>query len=226
MLVWLTVTVLGFGADVFGLTRKEQPPECPTGAHWVEVTDPAVLAPAGGEAVGRMGWCAREDGVREGPMRTYWSNGWLKREITFAAGVETGPFRTLYEDGHPETETRYVQGKVDGRFQEWYLNGQRARDMVYTAGQPNGWARYWDEQGQRTQEGAYSDGKKQGEWDAWYPNGVLREVSRWQAGQLDGRRLQWNEGGVFQLGACYQLSAKLWEARGESDARTRPCQPF
>jgi hypothetical protein len=226
MLVWMTMTLLGSGAALFGLTRKEQPPECPPGTHWIEETDPAVLAPPDQEPIARMGWCARDDGVREGPMRTYWANGWLRREVTFAAGIETGPVRTLYEDGRPETETRQVEGKTDGRFQQWHRSGERARAMVYTQGQASGWAVFWDEQGRRTQEGAFLDGKKQGEWDAWYANGVLREVARWRDGRLDGRRFQWTEGGVFHLGGCFDAGEQLWETKVEVDARTRACRPF
>jgi antitoxin component YwqK of YwqJK toxin-antitoxin module len=212
-------------APASALSRKEPLPECPSGARWREEEDVSKFKESG-MVPGRVGWCEGHDGRRQGPMRTWWPNGWLRSERHFEGGEETGVAKTYFDNGHPETEVNLVAGRMEGRFVQWHVTGQRARVMHYDAGRPHGWSTHWNEAGRVVDQGAFTEGRKEGVWEAFHDNGVLREVARWERGALQGRQLQLNEGGAFALGACWSGGERRWETKNESEARTRRCEPW
>lgn len=216
-----------FGAmPAHALSKKDPPPECPAGTSWREESDLERWRTPVDGLPGRVGWCQREDGVRHGPMRIWWDNGWLRAESTWVAGAETGPVKSFYRDGRPQLDTTHRDGRPEGRYTFWHPNGQRARAMTYEAGRPHGYAQYWDEAGHPSSQGAFVEGRKVGTWETYHNNGVLKEVARYEDGLLSGRQLVFTEGGLFAVGACWEKGEKRWESRVESEARTRACRPY
>jgi hypothetical protein len=222
-LIWLCCAVSV--SPALALSRKDPPIECPDGALWKEASSGSGFSDEQGKP-SRVGWCELPSGERHGPMRTWWSNGWLRSERYFERNLERGRAQTFFEDGKPRTDTMVVGGKMEGRFVQWHPNGHRERTMHYEFGRPHGWMSMWNESGQLVAQGAFAEGRKEGVWESWHDNGVLKDVARWEGGRLHGRQLQFGEGGAFVHGTCWDRGEKTWESKSEAESRTRRCLPW
>ena len=62
--------------------------------------------------------------AQDGLIKTYFSNGKIQSEITYANKIREGAAKFYYENGNIRQEYTYVNGKVEGLIKEYYENGK------------------------------------------------------------------------------------------------------
>src|SRR4051794_28073627 len=102
------VAVLSVG--LIGCNRSS---DCPGGAQLQGKKPPA----------GQVQWCARADGVKQGPWHEWYANAKPKSAGGYVDGKMEGKWQTFYEDGSLKTEGVYKGGLKDGTWTQYYSKG-------------------------------------------------------------------------------------------------------
>jgi hypothetical protein len=94
-------------------------------------------------------FCERPErpGVPHGRWRSFWGDGGLQAERSFADGERDGMWRAFYPNGEPWFELRYRRGQRHGVQREWYPGHQLRLEIGFEAGQPAGRWRHWNRRG-------------------------------------------------------------------------------
>ena len=175
--------------------------------------EPTLDCPAGTELQGdppprgEKLWCARPDGVQEGPSLAFYPGGhrhvlahfrdgrldglyreWhaneqLAQEGHYRDDRKEGVFVSFYPDGTKKSEEEWHGGVPDGRFLAWHPNGQKMMEAHYHQGKRDGPARTWYESGQLQTQGQFADGEFDGTWTGWWPNGKKKKVAKFDHGR-------------------------------------------
>ncbi|TWT95295.1 MORN repeat variant [Botrimarina colliarenosi] len=99
------------------------------------------------------------EGKRTGVWETYSDDGEQKlREETYEEGVANGPFRTWYTNGQIRQETNFVKGKMEGLATEWTRVGDKRAELNFKNGLKDGAAKVWQTDG-KVIEQTYDEGQ-------------------------------------------------------------------
>jgi antitoxin component YwqK of YwqJK toxin-antitoxin module len=101
-------------------------------------------------------------------------------------GVKDGPELLFHEDGSLRMRGQWVDGRREGEFVMFTPAGVVTSQVTYVHGEPNGAWTYHDDQGQPEWEDTYVNGVKQGPYTAWYPSGQVREHGEYVDGEQSG----------------------------------------
>jgi len=164
------------------------PADCPSGAQLHGNKPPD----------GQLQWCARSDGVKNGPWREWHANGNAKSVGTYVDGKMEGKWQTFSEDGSLKTEGVYTGGLKDGVWTQYYDKGEGgtknrveehhvgSSEVKWTAyrssgakwaegtelgSQPNGPYTEYHSDGKVAVKGNYAAGAKIGEWSYFDKDG-------------------------------------------------------
>lgn len=86
-------------------------------------------------------------------------------------GTKDGSFTSWYENGQLRAQGTYANDVLQGAFASWFENGQLESAGEYQAGQPTGTWNWWHDNGMKRATGEYVDGKPAGSWMNWQPDG-------------------------------------------------------
>lgn len=100
----------------------------------------------------------RKDGTKE------WEREWDH-------GKPSGTWHSWYPNGQMKSECTFAGPKDERVMSFWYENGQRRLQGPARDGVRCGHWRVWYENGQLAEEGQYSGSRKEGEWQAWSKDG-------------------------------------------------------
>ena len=98
------------------------------------------------------------DGHLHGEFRTWYPNGGLREQGTWAHGLPVGVRTRWHSTGHKAEQGSFVAGLREGPWPSWYRAGQLA----------------WS--------GSWSGGERQGTWTHFTESGEVLEVEEWELG--------------------------------------------
>ncbi len=126
-------------------------------------------------------WCARPDGMRHGPQRSWFDHGERKT---------------------PRSTGQYKDGRKEGKWTWWYRNGKRRSVGAYEGDQRTGAWTIWYDNGQKNEAGRFAKDVPEGQWSTWHDNGKLASKGKWAAGKRTGAWTFWDvEGKVEAKGS-------------------------
>src|SRR5687768_8396863 len=105
---------------------------------------PAIDCPPGTKAVEafvgyeRGNWCARKDGVRDGPYVIWYDATRKKEQGAFSAGRRMGEWKTWSLEGKPLSQGVYADDVRIGKWVTWYSSGSVEQVIEYMDGVANG----------------------------------------------------------------------------------------
>ncbi len=90
------------------------------------------------------------------------------------ARQKRGPFASFYADGALMEEGTFANDRKHGRFTEWYASGTRRAEGDYVDGERHGAWTLWWETGAIKSRGAYDRGARTGAWEEFTMTGEPR----------------------------------------------------
>jgi antitoxin component YwqK of YwqJK toxin-antitoxin module len=134
-------------------------------------------------------------GLRDGRWQTWFDNGQLMLDVTYALDKETGPARGYFRDGKLRFEGAYVDGAEDGEWTTYHGDGTIASRGRYARGKKTGRWIYNYAGGVKKEEGDYEDGAPSGVWTSYHPNGTRAAEGAYASGKRDGTWTYWRPDG-------------------------------
>jgi uncharacterized protein len=149
--------------------------------------------------------CARPDGTKHGPSRSFEPG--YREEGAYANGLRVGTWRAWYENGKPYWQRHYVAGRLEGLEIVWDQNGELMSRGTHRADKRDGvWfdsnisasgrGRYRNDvregpwsfrsEGHRIAAGAYRDGEPEGPWVFYWPGLGVESRGRFRRGEKHG----------------------------------------
>jgi antitoxin component YwqK of YwqJK toxin-antitoxin module len=157
------------------------PPDAPTGPKLV--CDPGTSeTPA--PAPEPTWFCARPDGVREGPYITLYPDGAIAEKGSYKNGKLDGPWQELHPNGQLARVGLYVAGMPDGHWRQLSPSGQVLGEYDLLRG--NGIERRWYDTGTLYSEIALKGGVPNGKLELRDPDGNVVVTAKLANGKLDG----------------------------------------
>ena len=93
--------------------------------------------------------------------KTFYSNGKLKSEISYADSIRNGVARFYYENSNLKEERNYVNGRVDGTVKLYHKNGKVSEIFSIINGKREGSTSIFDSTGSYVGSIAYTSGKQE-----------------------------------------------------------------
>lgn len=136
-----------------------------------------------------------QNGLLEGVVYEYYSNGQLESETPFKADKKSGLETDYFPNGQIQSTANYVDGKLEGPFTDYYFNG----NIKST--------------------GNCVDGNNEGLWKEYYTDGSLKEESFYSKGRLDEVLKQYDHDGILYCEYIYRkgevIAYKCYDKKGE-----------
>lgn len=98
------------------------------------------------------------------------------------SNAQSGIMRSYYSDGVPRSEVSYVNDILDGQALYYYPNGNLKSEKNYSKGKLHGFVREYFDNGLLKEEYAMRDGIKEGTYRSYYENGGLKELIIYEKG--------------------------------------------
>jgi antitoxin component YwqK of YwqJK toxin-antitoxin module len=112
----------------------------------------------------------------------FWQSRFAQYEIRDEL-LRHGTWKSWYSNGQLELEGYYQHNRESGNFTWWHAHGQEAVRGSYIDGQPDGTWTWWYANGQKAAEGQFAHGTRMGTWRQWADDGRL--VQRQELGEND-----------------------------------------
>ncbi len=125
-----------------------------------------------------------KDGKEDGPCVEYYPSGDLFEENHYRRGILHGPSTTYRQDGQLWMEAHYKNGKLHGPFTGYHDNGSVENKTEYMYGKLHGSYITFDKQGFILEEGKFVKGKKQGAYRVYHDTGHPSRIERYKQGIL------------------------------------------
>lgn len=103
-------------------------------------------------------------GKKQGPWKTYYSNGQLKSEGNYLNNLKEGVWKYYHQNGVLEQTGRYTRGLQEGEWR-WYYDNQSLRlSEYYYRGERDGESVEYDFDGNVIASGSYVEDLREGDW--------------------------------------------------------------
>jgi antitoxin component YwqK of YwqJK toxin-antitoxin module len=165
----------------------------PPDAAPIEPNDPPALACADGNseqlapAPESTYFCARPDGVRDGPFVTLFPDGSVQIEGAYVNGKLDGPWKRHHPNGAIAEDGAYVAGVKDGHWRQLAANGSTLGEYDMKRG--TGTERRWFDDGPFYMERGLKTGVPHGKYSLYDHDGALVVVAKYFLGKLDGEHV-------------------------------------
>lgn len=126
--------------------------------------------------------CQYVNGAKNGPVKEYYPSGKLKEETAFKDNQYHGAFKTYFEDGTLESEGTFANDQREGEMKVYYPNGKLKESVTFKESIENGPFKEYAENGTIKAEGTYLDGKEEGELLEYDEKGELATKKKCKAG--------------------------------------------
>ena len=178
---------------------------------WIEVED----VPFDHMEVFR-GVFSYEDGIRNGPMTVYWSNGKKNREGTYSDGEITGLYKRYYESGSLRSEVSFVDGNREGEVISYHENGKTKARYTFVNDHFEGVGTTFYENGNIKTRYNFVNGKGEGVGTTHHENGRVKTRNHYVNGKAEGERLVYTDTGelwkryTFRNGILHGPFEEYW----------------
>ncbi len=167
----------------------------------------------------RVAYLKGTDTPFSGTAKSFYKNGAVKNDITFAEGLKEGNYKVFYESGKIKSVKLYKQNKLEGEVIVWYETGQFERKVMFSSDKKNGLFQSWYENGQIKSKGLYINNKKTGIHTGWYDNGNKESEGNFVDDSEDGTHSAWYENGQLASQIIYKAGEKgdmkYWTKEGK-----------
>lgn len=133
-----------------------------------------------------------------GTIKTYYTNGRPKMEITYENGQEHGVCKKYHFDNNKlKEEINYKNGKQHGKYKSWvetdiyYLR----EETDYVDDNIHGISRTYYHTGQIICMCTYKNNRKHGKCVVWHDNGKIKSICNYVNDVLNGNYKEWDENG-------------------------------
>jgi antitoxin component YwqK of YwqJK toxin-antitoxin module len=134
-------------------------------------------------------------GAQDGTWTSWYDNGQVERQLTYARGVMHGPTTAYHDDGVRQEVGAYGDGRRVGHWTEWHETGAVKRETDYLAGGHEERWRAFTAAGVLLQEGVFVDAQRHGPFVEYHPNGSKAAEGRYEQGQKVGAWRTWSADG-------------------------------
>lgn len=124
----------------------------------------------------------KEDGVKDGHWKEFYTNGVLQAEGDYKEGKPIGEWKYYYPEAQLEQTGKFAStgsGKKTGVWKWYHENGQLMVEEEYKSGVLDGMHTEYDEIGKVVEEGEYLNGEEEGPWFTvsgdYYEKGTYRD---------------------------------------------------
>jgi antitoxin component YwqK of YwqJK toxin-antitoxin module len=114
-----------------------------------------------------------KEGKLDGPQRTYFSNGKIRKQSFYKNGLNEGAQITYSISGQKESEIYYKAGKKNGSWKYYFDSGKLARTETWKDGKKNGEFITYNELGQIMQTEKFAADLPIGLHQTFYPDGKV-----------------------------------------------------
>jgi len=140
----------------------------------------------------------KEDGVKEGHWKEYYTEGILKAEGDYKDDRKTGEWKYFYPDGKLEQDGKYTgSGKFTGRWKWFFPSGELMLEEEYLNGIKDGMHIEYDTSGKIVEEGEFVKDLEDGPWFSfsgdWLERGTYRDglrTGKWVSYNLVTKEVQ------------------------------------
>ncbi len=197
----LRALCISLGCAGLGGGEEAAEPVSDVGApHRVALQCPAGTAPGPATDVAFEGAvCVRPDGVPQGPMVAWWSDGTKEREGAWVEGRQDGPWKLYDREGRVNHEGHFRLGNRIGEWRSTMLGLPMEQGSYDDEGRKDGpWTSWWPKAGSPIwRRVTYRAGLGVGPWEAWHPNGQASEAGTLVDGRFEGEWSRWAEDGTL-----------------------------
>ena len=113
----------------------------------VQEDNPSVVDTQIKDSLKKAPVSAITDSLYTGLVTEYYPKGEKKIEGFMKNGKRDGQWKSFYSDGALWSEGTYAEGKQYGTSISYYQNGNKQFEGLYKDGKPNGKWTFWDENG-------------------------------------------------------------------------------
>ena len=125
-----------------------------------------------------------KDNLLDGPSKTYYPSGNIKKTVEYKGGNIHGAYTMYYEDSVIKSIKTYKNDKPDGKAQSFYEGGATLSETEFSNGTKTGkWTTYY-ENGQIKSTGIYSNNQKDGLWEMFLEDGKNQTSALFDKGVL------------------------------------------
>lgn len=125
----------------------------------------------------------REENTNVGIVRQYFSNGYLKAEITVKDNKRHGITKNYSSKGSLLSTVNYVNGKKEGQTTNYYSSGKVHSTILYKNGVKEGDAIWYYKSGKTYSINPFVNNKLNGVQKKYYENGKLQAEVHYKNGQ-------------------------------------------
>jgi len=145
----------------------------------------------------------------------YYSNGKVKREVSYRDGKKEGVWREFDENGNVKCSQTYKKGKlvdegvvdIDGKrhgeYKQFYEDSTLKVEGAYVDGLKSGTWRYYFKNGNTEQIGEYVKDKPDGTWTWYYQDGKKLREENYYKGVFEGKYEEFDEEGNTLVSGSY-----------------------
>lgn len=134
-------------------------------------------------------------GAQDGTWTSWYEDGQVERQITYAQGVMHGPTTAYHHDGVQQEAGAYREGRRVGHWTAWHETGAVKRETDYLEGGREERWRAFTEAGALLQDGVFVDARRHGPFAEYHPNGSKAAEGRYEVGQKVGEWRYWSADG-------------------------------
>ncbi len=123
----------------------------------------------------RAGTKKKDEHVKDGITRLYYSDGKLRAEISMKGGLRNGLATDYYTNGQKHLVINYVNNKNEGLVTKYYDNGRVDEETMYKDGKMHGLKKSYRKDGSLSAEVTYHNGLPCAGLKEYSPDGKLRK---------------------------------------------------
>ena len=133
----------------------------------------------------------KEDGVKQGHWKEFYTDGTLKAEGDYKDDKKTGEWKYFYPDGILEQAGKYTSsGKFTGKWKWFFQSGQLMLEEEYLNGMKDGTHIEYNESGKIVEEGDFVKDLEDGAWFSY--SGDYLERGTYRDGLRNGKWVSYN----------------------------------
>jgi len=173
-------------------------------------------------------------GAKVGLWRSYFENGELEKEITYAyphrpkglftcfhengipkiqgmtkGKVREGKWKTFYENGKVESINQYKDGELEGKQQIFDSEGHLEMESHFENHKLNGGYSSYFSSNEKKTKGQYLNGKAVEKWTDYHENGQLKSEVEYLDGKWNGIRTIYHKNGQLFIKEEYQMNVRM-----------------
>jgi antitoxin component YwqK of YwqJK toxin-antitoxin module len=152
-------------------------------------------------------------------VKTYYPNGKLHTEVSYADTIKDGSEKIYYPNGQLEIVTEYSNGIKNGEEKGYYQNGKLSLENAYLDGKENGIVKTYFPNGNLEFQAIFKKGLKNGPFEMHFENGNLDTKGNFINDKMEGVLEKHSQDGHLAQYSIMQDDTLVYQKQYHSDGK-------